>query len=82
MCSSDLGKTMKQNSELLKSASFFSDGYPVLIGASRKRFLVDMYGDRSDESSAKAAIIAIENGARIVRVHEPKITIDELKKTV
>ena len=76
------GKTMKQNSELLKSASFFSDGYPVLIGASRKRFLVDMYGDRSDESSAKAAIIAIENGARIVRVHEPKITIDELKKTV
>ncbi len=75
------GKTPEQNIELLKSGSFFSDRFPVLIGASRKRFLMDLYGDRSDESSAKAAVIAIENGAHIVRVHEPKITINRITGT-
>lgn len=74
------GKTMEQNAELLKSASFFSDEFPVLIGASRKRFLMDMYGDRSDETSAEAAVVAAENGAHIVRVHDVRATVEKFKK--
>ena len=76
------GKTMEQNARLLESASFFSDEYPVLIGASRKRFLADIYGDRSDESSAEAAVAAAENGAHIVRVHDVCATVERLKRRV
>lgn len=68
------GKTMEQNIELLKSGLFFSKEYPLLIGASRKRFLTELYGDRGDDSSAEAALVAVKNGAHIVRVHNVPIT--------
>ncbi|MGI6471686.1 MAG: dihydropteroate synthase [Candidatus Methanomethylophilaceae archaeon] len=76
------GKTSEQNIELLKSGSYLYDGYPVLIGASRKRFLMDLYGNRNDESSADAAVAAIENGAHIVRVHDVRTTVGMFKKRV
>lgn len=72
------GKTMEQNIELLKSGLFFSKEYPLLIGASRKRFLTELYGDRGDESSAEAAVVAVKNGAHIVRVHNVPITKNRL----
>jgi dihydropteroate synthase len=53
-------------------------GYPVMIGASRKRFVGELSGVR--EASARvhgsvgAAIAAFERGARIFRVHDVAAT--------
>lgn len=72
------GKTPEQNSELLKSASYFGKEYPVLIGPSRKRFLEKDFGSRGDDASAEAAAISVKHGASIVRVHNVKKTCERL----
>lgn len=61
------GKTMECNWELLKIASLLSD-YEVMIGHSRKRFL----GKNRTEISPnlKAAQIALDSGARYLRIHD------------
>ena len=52
--------------------------YPVVVGASRKRFVGELSGVR--EASARvhgsvgAAIAAFERGARILRVHDVAAT--------
>ena len=64
------GKTPEQNAWILSHSSFFSDGFPVLSASSRKRFLAELFpGIGRDEASARAALIAAESGADIVRVH-------------
>ncbi len=61
-------------------------GYPILIGASRKRFIRGLVGDeRRDGDSATAAIslLAAERGAWAVRVHDvvsTRIALDVLGK--
>ncbi len=62
------GKTMKCNTELLKFGSVLPHE-KILIGHSRKRFL----GDRrmTPAVNQKASRIAIDYGARFLRVHEP-----------
>ena len=48
------GKTPEQNLMILRSSRFFSDGYPVLMASSRKRFLSLAYpGMGRDEASAE-----------------------------
>ncbi|PID98188.1 MAG: dihydropteroate synthase [Actinobacteria bacterium] len=47
---------------------FHSLGYPVLIGASRKRFLSDVPGDR-DETTVRVTADAARSGVWAVRVH-------------
>ena len=65
------GKTPQQNMWLLTHSSYFSDGYPVLLASSRKRFLAEMFpGMDRDEASVAAAARAAESGADIVRVHD------------
>ena len=65
------GKTSEQNMEIIENASSFSFGCPVLIGASRKRFLADMFpGKDRDDATVEVSIKALENGADIVRVHD------------
>ena len=65
------GKTSEQNMEIIENASSFSFGCPVLIGASRKRFLADMFpGKDRDDATVEISIRALENGADIVRVHD------------
>ena len=65
------GKDPAQNSLILESSSYFSDGHPVLSGSSRKRFLAVRYpGMDRDEASAEAARVAADSGADIVRVHD------------
>lgn len=57
--------------DVLEHSSFFSDGYPVLSGSSRKRFLSTLYpGMERDAASALAARAASDSGADIVRVHD------------
>jgi dihydropteroate synthase len=80
------GKTQEQNLELLakldKLAEEFSK-YPLLVGASRKSFIGKILGgvppNERVSGSVAAALIAVQNGARIVRVHDVKETVDAIK---
>ena len=64
------GKTAEQNVEIIDNSHAFSLGHPVLIGASRKRFLSTVYpGMERDEASVAVSLRALDAGADIVRVH-------------
>jgi len=55
---------------------------PVLAGLSRKKTIGDITGRELDErvyGSVAAALIAVQNGALIVRVHDVAATVDALK---
>lgn len=80
-------KTFEQNLELVakldKLVAEFS-AFPMLVGASRKSFVGKILGadvpphERVNGSLASAAI-AVWNGARIVRAHDVKATVEALK---
>lgn len=56
-------------------------GSPVLIGASRKRFLGEVTGralEDRDRATAAACALALDRGARLFRVHDPEGTRDAL----
>jgi len=76
------GKTLAGNRWLLRHlASVVALGLPVLVGASRKRFLVDdpaiAPADRLGASVA-AALMAARGGAAVVRVHDVQQTVQAL----
>jgi len=81
-------KTFEQNLELLaklgKLKAQFS-GFPLLVGTSRKSFLGKILGDAPPDQrlsgSIASAVIAVMNGANIVRVHNVKETADALRVT-
>jgi dihydropteroate synthase len=68
------GKTFEHNLELLRRQEVFQDlGRPVLIGVSRKAFLgtiLDLPPTRRLEGTIAAAVLAVERGAHILRVHD------------
>jgi dihydropteroate synthase len=76
------GKTLEHNLALLRSLARFAELGPVLIGLSRKGMIGTLTGhaDPLDRAagSAAAALIAVQNGATIVRVHDVAITRDAL----
>jgi len=80
------GKTPEQNLELIarldKLVREFSE-FPILVGASRKSFIAKVVGDGPPSErlggSIAAAIIAVKNGAKIVRVHDVKETVAALR---
>ena len=75
------GKTAEQNMEIIENASRFSFGCPVLIGASRKRFLSEMFpGMDRDEATVRISLKAIERGADIVRVHNVRMVAEALSE--
>lgn len=60
-------------------------GYALLVGVSRKRMLGEITGRPVGEraaASVAAALLAVQNGARIVRVHDVRETVDALKVLV
>ncbi len=77
------GKTTRHNLELLRNLNRFRTlGLPVLIGLSRKRTIGELTGqpvDRRVDGSVAAAVIAVMNGANIVRVHDVGATVEALK---
>ena len=78
------GKTPSHNLELLARLQRFSElGVPVLAGLSRKKTIGELTGrDVPAErvhGSVAAHVIAAQNGARIVRVHDVAATVDALK---
>jgi len=76
------GKTVQHNLELLRGLSSLLDlGYPLLAGLSRKSVLGAVTGKGTDDrvhSSIAAALIAVQRGARIVRVHDVAATHNAL----
>lgn len=77
------GKTVMQNFELLeKQAELLALGYPLLAGWSRKSSLGAVSGIQNAAErmvpSVAAALLAVERGARIVRVHDVKETVAAL----
>ena len=78
------GKTVAQNFSLLaRQAELLDLGYPLLAGWSRKSSLGAVTGreqpaDRVSASVA-AALLAVDRGARVVRVHDVHDTVDALK---
>lgn len=76
------GKTVEHNFELLRHLERFADtGIPVLAGWSRKSTLGVITGRPAGErlaASVAAALLAVQHGARIVRVHDVAATRDAL----
>ena len=77
------GKTVQQNFALLaRQAELLVDGYPLLAGWSRKSSLGNVTGQPVNDrlaASVTAAVLAVERGARIVRVHDVRETVAALK---
>lgn len=77
------GKTVAQNFSLLaRQADLLAGGYPLLAAWSRKSSLGAVTGLPVEERlapSIAAALLAVERGARIVRVHDVKQTAAALK---
>jgi dihydropteroate synthase len=76
------GKTLEHNLALLAGLPLLAaDGLPVLAGLSRKRMIATLTrrpdGDRLAGSLA-AAVLAVERGARIVRAHDVRETVEAL----
>jgi dihydropteroate synthase len=77
------GKTPTHNFTLLRELGRFSlIGAPLLVGLSRKSTLGVATGRAVGErlvASAVAAVLAVQRGARIVRVHDVAATRDALR---
>lgn len=77
------GKTLDQNFQLLAQMKKFNSlELPVLAGCSRKSMIGSLLNrDVNDRlaGSITTAIIAAQNGAKIIRVHDVKETVDALK---
>ena len=77
------GKTQEQSMQAIARLDALHDfGMPILVGASRKRFIntvVASEPDRRLPGSLAAHILAVENGAAIVRVHDVAETVQALR---
>jgi dihydropteroate synthase len=76
------GKTVEHNLTLLARLEVLAAlGYPVLAGWSRKSSLGRITGRMAEDrlaASVAAALLAVQRGARIVRVHDVAATCDAL----
>jgi len=76
------GKTLSHNLQLLGALPVLAaDGYPVLVGVSRKSMIGALTGRGPDQrlaGSLAAMLAAIARGARIVRVHDVAASRDAL----
>ena len=77
------GKTVQHNYKLLQQlAQFCKSGYPILAGLSRKSMIGAVLDKPVTErvvGSVAGALIAAQNGATILRVHDVAATADALK---
>ncbi|MGE5713117.1 MAG: dihydropteroate synthase [Betaproteobacteria bacterium] len=77
------GKSVAHNFTLLRELrALTSAGRPLLVGLSRKSMLGAITGRLVDDRAAAsiaAALLAVERGARIVRVHDVAATRDALQ---
>ena len=90
MVSLDVGigfsKTFAQNLGLLAKLAKLTEefvNFPLLVGTSRKSFLGKILDDapidKRLQGSLASAAIAVWNGAKIVRVHDVRETVEMLR---
>jgi len=76
------GKNLEHNKALFRGLpALASMGYPILAGVSRKRMIGDITARPVEEraiGSVVAAVLAVQNGARLVRVHDVRETVDAI----
>jgi dihydropteroate synthase len=79
------GKTFNHNVKLFSALSrLCAHGYPVVAGLSRKAMLGTITGRPADQrvaASVAAAVLSVNKGASIVRVHDVEQTVDALRVT-
>ena len=77
------GKTLAHNYRLLAEQHKLLDyGLPLLVGMSRKSMIGNLLGCPVDErlaGSLACALIGLQQGARIIRVHDVRATMDALR---
>ena len=77
------GKTLEHNIELLRGLKKLQIlGAPVLVGLSRKSMIGKALGlpvEQRLHASVALAVMAVQNGARIVRVHDVGPTVEALR---
>jgi dihydropteroate synthase len=77
------GKTLEHNIVLLRKLNAFAVlGVPVMAGLSRKSMLGAITGQPVEQrlaASVTAALLAVQHGASILRVHDVRATVDALK---
>ena len=78
------GKTLEHNIAMFKHIEQFSQecGLPLLAGVSRKTMIGDIVEkpvEQRQAGSVAAALAAIANGAKIVRVHDVAETVDAIR---
>lgn len=79
------GKRLRDNLEILAGLERFRHfGLPILVGASRKSFISALHpsdypADKRLGGSLAAGMMAINNGADILRVHDVAPTVEALK---
>ncbi|MGH8983862.1 MAG: dihydropteroate synthase [Acidimicrobiia bacterium] len=76
------GKTIRHNLELLARLPelVVGTGVPVVVGTSRKRFIGAVLGDggadlpaaEREEGTLATVVVALDRGARVMRVHEAR----------
>ena len=79
-------KTFTQNLELIAKLDKLTEGFgefPMLVGASRKSFIGKILNEAPPSErlhgTIAVGVIAVWNGASIVRVHDVKATVESLK---
>lgn len=77
------GKTPEQSLTVLaRLTELESFGLPILVGASRKRFIASVSPSEPDQrlgGSIAAHVIAAQRGARIIRTHDVAETVQALR---
>ena len=77
------GKTPEQSITCIaRLGEFARFGLPLLVGASRKRFISSVTPSQPDErigGSIASHLLAVKNGAAIVRVHDVAATVQALR---
>ncbi|MEN8249174.1 MAG: dihydropteroate synthase [Bacteroidota bacterium] len=76
-------KTLEQNYEILKNLSYFKAlESPILVGVSRKSMIYKLLETTPESALLGTSVVnfvALENGARILRVHDVKEAVETIK---
>lgn len=79
------GKSLQHNLQLLQEMDALLElGLPLLVGTSRKTMVgqvLDKPVDQRLAGSLATAVLAVERGARIIRVHDVAATVDAVRMT-
>ena len=77
------GKSLQHNYQLLKHLSFFQElNLPIMVGISRKSMIGDVINRPAKEriyGSLAATVLALNNGASIIRTHDVSATMDSIR---